>query len=260
METKGTTPKTRRRRRVTRDSALAVAYLRVSTDEQVKHGAGLDAQRAAIQAFATARGMTIAAWHVDEGISGSVDPENRPALSKALEELSTGPAGVLLFLRVDRVGRVAYDLLGLAKRSEHEGWTLAAADGTVDLTTPTGRTMFQMQGAFAELEREMIRQRTREGLAEKRAQGVRLGRPATLPADVVSRIVREREAGRGWSAIAADLTAEGVPTARGGAKWYPATVQKVWNGQDAHRIRTGFAEGALAFVDDPEAVTAADLT
>ncbi|MEU4039638.1 recombinase family protein [Streptomyces collinus] len=55
--------------------------------------------------------------------------------------------------------------------------------------TPTGRTMFQMQGAFAELEREMIRQRTREGLAEKRAQGVRLGRPATLPVDVVARIV-----------------------------------------------------------------------
>lgn len=240
METKGTTPKTTRRRRrtTTRMANLAVAYLRVSTDDQVKHGAGLDAQRAAIEAFAAARGMTVTAWHVDEGVSGSVDPKNRPALSKALEELATGPAGVLLFLRVDRVGRVAYDLLGLAKRAEYEGWTLAAADGTVDLTTPTGRTMFQMQGAFAELEREMIRQRTREGLAEKRAQGVRLGRPATLPAEVVARIVREREAGRGWSAIARDLTAEEVPTARGGVKWYPATVQKVWNGQDAAKHRT----------------------
>lgn len=236
-----TTPKNTRRprrRNTTRDAKLAVAYLRVSTDEQVKHGAGLDAQRAAIEAFAMARGMTIAAWHVDEGVSGSVDPENRPALSKALEELTTGPAGVLLFLRVDRVGRVAYDLLGLARRAEHEGWTLAAADGTVDLTTPTGRTMFQMQGAFAELEREMIRQRTREGLAEKRAQGVRLGRPAGLPDEVVARIVREHdEDGRGWTAIANGLTADGVPTAQGGAKWYPSTVQKVYRGQDAAKLR-----------------------
>ena len=47
----------------------------------------------------------------------------------------------------------------------------------------------------------------------------------------------EREAGRGWSAIAADLTTEGVPTARGGAKWYPSTVQAVWNGQDATKHR-----------------------
>lgn len=231
-------PRRTRRRTVTRMPNLAVAYCRVSTDEQVKNGAGLDAQRAAIDAFATARGMTIASWHVDEGVSGSVNPEQRPALAEALGQLSTGPAGVLLFLRVDRVGRVAYDLLGLAQRAEHEGWTMAAADGTVDLTTPTGRTMFQMQGAFAELEREMIRQRTREGLAEKRAQGVRLGRPSTLPAEVVARIVREREAGGGWSAIARGLMADNVPTARGGATWHPSAIQKVYEGQDAAKVRT----------------------
>lgn len=229
--------RTRRRRTVTRMTNLAVAYCRVSTDEQAKNGVSLDAQRSAIEAFAAARGLTIASWHIEEGVSGSVNPENRPALGTALAELATGPAGVLLFVRVDRVGRVAYDLLGLAQRAEREGWTMAATDGTVDLTTPTGRTMFQMQGAFAELEREMIRQRTREGLAERRAQGVRLGRPSVLPDSVVARIVEEREAGGGWSAIARGLMADEVPTARGGAKWYPSAVQKVFEGQDAARLR-----------------------
>jgi DNA invertase Pin-like site-specific DNA recombinase len=235
METSRKT-RTRRRRTVERMSNLAIAYLRVSTTDQAQFGAGLDAQRTAIEAFAATRGMTIAAWHVDEGVSGSVDPENRPELSKALEALSTGPAGVLLFLRIDRVGRVVYDLLGLAKRAEREGWTLAAADGSVDLTTPAGRTMFTVQGAFAELEREMIRQRTREGLAEKRAQGVRLGRPSVLPAHVVEQIVTAKDAGKGWTAIARDLMAAGIPTARGGATWHASAVQKVYQGQDAAKL------------------------
>lgn len=225
-------PATRRRRNVTRVSNLAVAYLRVSTDDQ---STGLDAQRAGIEAFAAARGLEIAAWHVDEGVSGSVDPMARPQLSEALHALSTGPASVLLFLRVDRVGRVAYDLLGLAKQAEREGWTLAAADGSVDLTTPHGKTMFAMQGAFAELEREMIRQRTREGLAERRAAGVRLGAPSVLPLDVVRRIVEERNGGAGWSAIARGLNEDGVLTARG-KSWFPNTVRQTYNGQDAAKV------------------------
>lgn len=240
METKGTTSQTtpKSRRRTKRDPNSAIGYLRVSTEEQVRSGAGLDAQRAAIEAFAAQRGLEVIAWHVDEGVSGAKAPMSRPALAAALEDLATGPGSVLLFGKADRVGRRAADLLALRERAEREGWTLASADAQVDLTTPAGRMMFTMLAGVAEMERELIQARTREGLAAKRAQGVRLGRPATLPADVVTRIVEEREAGRGWSAIAADLTAEGVPTARGGAKWYPATVQKVWNGQDAAKHRT----------------------
>lgn len=240
METKGTTPK-RTRRRVKRDPNLAVGYLRVSTAEQVRSGAGLDAQRAAIEATASARGLEVIAWHIDEGVSGGTAPMNRPALAAALEDLATGPVSVLLFGKADRVGRRAADLLALRELAEREGWTLASADGQVDLTTAAGRMMFTMLAGVAEMERELIQARTREGLAAKRAQGVRLGRPATLPAEVVARIVQEREAGRGWSAIARDLTAEEVPTARGGVKWYPSTVQAVWNGQDAAQHRTATA-------------------
>ena len=64
-------------------------------------------------------------------------------------------------------------------------------------------------------------------LAVKRLQGVRLGRPPTLPSDVVERIVIAREAGDTWSAIARRLNDDSVPTAQGGRQWYPATVRYV---------------------------------
>ncbi|MFD8519352.1 recombinase family protein [Streptomyces capillispiralis] len=237
-----TTPRNTRRTKTTRTPNLAIGYLRVSTDEQVKSGAGLDAQRAEIEAFAAARGFTIGEWFVDEGVSGGTSPLKRPELSKALEALRTGPAPMLLFRRSDRVGRKASDLLALRDRAEGEGWQLAAADGSVDNSTPHGRLMFTQLAGFAEFERDLIRSRTREGLAAKRAAGVRLGRPASLPDDVVARIVREHdEEGRGWTAIAKGLTADEVPTAQGGARWYPSSVQKVYRGQDAARLRAGAA-------------------
>jgi DNA invertase Pin-like site-specific DNA recombinase len=82
----------------------------------------------------------------------------------------------------------------------------------------------------AELERALISQRTREGLAVVRKRGKRLGRPVQLAQVVRERIVAERAKGGPGAtlqAIADRLTAEGVPTAQGGVRWYPSTVRKV---------------------------------
>jgi DNA invertase Pin-like site-specific DNA recombinase len=86
--------------------------------------------------------------------------------------------------------------------------------------------MANVLATFAQFERRLIGQRTREALAIKQAQGVRLGRPRTMPNDVVARIVAERSAGRTLAAIAHDLTAEGIATARGGRAWYPSTIRQ----------------------------------
>jgi DNA invertase Pin-like site-specific DNA recombinase len=80
---------------------------------------------------------------------------------------------------------------------------------------------------FAQFERRLISQRTREALAEKRKQGVRLGRPRQVSAEVLDRLHRERKAGRSYRALADSLNADGVPTAHGGAQWWPATVQRM---------------------------------
>jgi DNA invertase Pin-like site-specific DNA recombinase len=210
----------------------------VSTEEQVASGAGLEGQQAGITAYAALRQLTISddGWYVDDGVSGATPPGEREKLSAALQRLQQGPESVLLFMRVDRASRSVKDLLELRDTSEQEGWTLAAADGSVDLTTPHGRTMFTMQGAFAELERDLIKARTREALAALKARGVRLGRPSVLPLEVVARVVGERVAGRPWAAIADGLNADQVPTAHGGVKWWPATARKVAMGQAAVKL------------------------
>lgn len=214
----------------------AIVYCRVSTEEQAASGAGLGAQRTAVEAYALGRGWDIVEWCVDEGVSASKAPEDRPELARALELLAAGRAAVLLCHRVDRLARKTADLLRLRDRSELEGWALASSDGSVDLTTPHGRTMFTVQGAFAELERDLIRARTREGMAAKRAAGVRLGRPSTLPREVLKRILDAREEGLTWRAIAERLNEDGVPTAQGGAQWWPSTARKAASGQDADTI------------------------
>lgn len=94
--------------------------------------------------------------------------------------------------------------------------------------------MVNAMGSAAQWERRIISQRTKDALAVRRAQGVRLGRPSTLSAALVERIVRENSDGASLSAIARRLTEESVPTAHGGT-WWPATVRKVLLGQDALR-------------------------
>src|SRR3954447_16358234 len=87
--------------------------------------------------------------------------------------------------------------------------------------------MANMLATFAQFERRLIDQRTREALAVKRANGVRLGRPPTVPQSVVRRIVRQRARGDSLRAIADALNDDAVPAAQGGAQWYAATVRGI---------------------------------
>lgn len=218
-----------------------VAYLRVSTAEQVESGAGLAAQRAAIDAYAERAGLTVSRWLTDEGVSGSVAPEHRPALSQALGCLARCASGVLLVSKPDRLARKAADLLAIRDRAEREGWTLSAADGSIDLASAHGRAMASMLGVFAELERDLIRQRTREALAARKAAGVQLGRPRVLDDDLVARILAMRDSGMSMRQVAARLDEEAVPTARGGGRWQASSVRAV---ELAARARA--AQGAIA--------------
>lgn len=97
----------------------------------------------------------------------------------------------------------------------------------MDTTTPSGEMMANVLATFAQFERRLIGQRTRDALAARRATGVTLGRPRLLPDDVVARIIRERAMGRTFAAIAAGLDADGVATAQGGVRWCPSTVRAV---------------------------------
>src|SRR5262249_43052210 len=105
--------------------------------------------------------------------------------------------------------------------------TLVALDCAVDTSTPAGEAMAPVLATFGQFERRLIGQRTREALAAKKASGVRLGRPPTVPQAVVRRMQRQRARGDSLRKIADDLNEARVPTAQGGAHWYAATVTHV---------------------------------
>lgn len=97
-----------------------------------------------------------------------------------------------------------------------------------------------MQGiAFRKAERELISARTRQALALRKAEGARLGRPRTMASDTIERIVRERADGATFASIAEGLNRDAVPTARGGASWYPSTVRAALESVELDRQATG---------------------
>jgi DNA invertase Pin-like site-specific DNA recombinase len=204
----------------------AIGYVRVSTGRQADSGAGLDAQRRAILAEAERRGWSATdVQFIQETVTGA--NARRPGLELAREALASGDAGALVVSKVDRLARSLLDFSQIMQEAQRQGWALIALDLPLDLSTPMGEAMAGVVMTFAQLERRMISERTRDGLAEKRAQGVRLGRPRSLPDEVRGRITAERGEGRTLRAIAEALNADAVATAHGGKQWHASTVRQV---------------------------------
>jgi DNA invertase Pin-like site-specific DNA recombinase len=197
----------------------------VSTDEQGDSGAGLEAQRRAIVAECKRRG-----WHlvdVLEDSGYSAKDLKRPGIQAALETLKKHEASALVVAKLDRLSRSMLDFAALMNAAQKQGWALVALDLGVDSSTPSGEMMANVLATFAQFERRLIAQRTRDALAVKRSQGVRLGRPPALSETVRRRIRRMRGRGMTFRAIADTLNAEGVATAHGGARWHASTVRSV---------------------------------
>jgi DNA invertase Pin-like site-specific DNA recombinase len=203
----------------------AIAYLRVSSEDQAESGAGLAAQRASIQAEAHRRGWQIARWVEDAGASGRT-LEGRPGLAEALSALKTGQADLLVVAKLDRLTRSVGDFAHMLDRATKERWALVALDLGVDTSTPSGEAMAHVMATFAQLERRLIGQRTKEALDEKRKQGVRLGAPRLIDPKAERLIVDERRAGATLDSIAQALVRQGYGPPRG-AIWRHATLRRV---------------------------------
>lgn len=216
-------PRAKRRRHApeVRSTGRWIGYLRVSTTKQ---GLSVEAQGHAINAEAQRRGVPVCVY-LDNGTSGTLRPERRDGLSGALAELAEGRADGLIVAKLDRLGRNASDVTTIVDLAREQGWTLVILDPALDLSTTAGRMVANMLAAVAEMEAEMIEERTAAIVERKREQGKSLGgRPRALPADVAARISGMRAERMTLQAIADALNAEEVPTAHGGARWYPSTV------------------------------------
>lgn len=208
-------------------SKLVYGYVRVSTTDQADSGAGLEAQRRAIVAECERNGWELLDIIEDAGVSGK--NLNRPGLQAALEGLQSGKANVLMVAKLDRLSRSTRDVCELGDKAQFYGFDLSFLDARIDTTTPHGRAQLSMMAAFAQLEREIIGVRTKEGLAVKKSQGVKLGRPQLVSVEIEGKINGLRGAGLSLRAIADQLNDQAVPTAQGGAKWYASTVAAVLN-------------------------------
>jgi DNA invertase Pin-like site-specific DNA recombinase len=200
-----------------------VGYVRVSTDEQLDSGAGLEAQRRAIREECQRRGWQLAELFEDAASGRAI--AGRSGLTAAMTALDGRCATALVVAKLDRLSRSLLDFAALMERGRKAGWALVALDLGVDTTTPAGEMMASVLAVFAQFERRLIGQRTREALAVKRSQGVRLGRPPVLTGELVAKIRRQRARGSSFATIAARLNADGVPTAHGGRAWHASTVQ-----------------------------------
>lgn len=187
---------------------LAVAYLRVSTDRQEL---GPEAQRASIEAWAAREGVQVAAWHLDEGVSGATPADERPALCAALAALRGLAAGVLVVAKRDRVARDVVVAASVERAAAAAGARLVSADGTANGDTAADGFMRVILDGAAAYERALIRSRTKAALAAKAAKGERVGEVPygfRIAADGV-RLERD-EAEQGVIAVVHELRAAGL--------------------------------------------------
>jgi DNA invertase Pin-like site-specific DNA recombinase len=160
-------------------SKRAALYVRVSTDRQT-----VENQIAALTKVAEARGWRIVETYADAGISGAKGRKDRPALGGMLRQAQRRRFDVVMAWAIDRIGRSLVDLLNTIESLKACGVDLYLDQQAIDTTTPSGKLMLQMTGAFAEFERAMIQARIHAGLNRAVANGRKLGRPLNNPAAI----------------------------------------------------------------------------
>jgi DNA invertase Pin-like site-specific DNA recombinase len=177
----------------------AAIYVRVSTDKQT-----VENQLRELRQIAERRGWEVVKEYQDAGISGSKGREARPGLDEMLKDAQRRRFDVVMAWAIDRLGRSLIDLLSTIQALEACGVDLYLDQQAIDTTTPAGKLIFQVTGAFAEFERSMIRQRVRAGLKRAVEKGATLGRPK-ISADVEKRIQSQLRAGKGILKVAREL-------------------------------------------------------
>ena len=172
-------------------------YARVSTKEK---GQDPELQLRELREYAKVRGMTVFGEYVDT-LGGA--KESRPQLDRMMIAVQRRRVDAVLVWKLDRFGRSLRHLVNALAELNAVGVAFMSLRDNLDLGTPTGRLMFHVIAAMAEFERELMRERTRAGLANVRARGVRLGRPSRNPD--IAQIRQRRAAGASWRAIGREL-------------------------------------------------------
>lgn len=225
-----------------KDACRAVGYLRVSTDEQVAEGVSLAAQEAAIRAYASLRGFDLVDVVIDAGVSGSKALAKRAGGQRLLDVLRRDRVAVIAY-KLDRIFRNARDCLAVTADWDRRGVALHLVDlggQTVDTSTAMGKFFMHLLAGVAEMERNLISERTRTALRHKKAKGEKIGDSApvgfTFDADgkviadaheqhAVAMMRELRGTGCSVREVAARMNAAGVKAR--GRRWHPTTIVRI---------------------------------
>ena len=215
-------------------------YVRVSTEEQVREGSSLEVQEEKIRAYAVAQNLEWVEIIRDEGFSGK--NLDRPGLNRLIGMVQDKKSGAVIVYKLDRLTRRTSDLLRLVEEVFTKGKTrFFSITEQIDTESAMGKFFLTIMGAMAQMERELISERTSAALAYKKAQGISLGGIPYGYERVNGQLVtnkqekaglrkmrRLRRKGLSYDKIAQRLNQDDTPTKKGG-KWYATTVSNALN-------------------------------
>src|SRR5690349_11215749 len=154
-------------------------------------------QLSELRVYAGHRGWQITEEYMDQGVSGC--KESRPALNRLMADACRRRFDAILVWKIDRFGRSLKHLVNSLAELAALGVAFIRLRDNLDLSTRSGRLMFQIIGAMAEFERALIQERVRAGLRNARAKGKRLGRPRAVVD--INKVASLRSQGLSWSQI-----------------------------------------------------------
>ena len=175
-------------------------YARVSTDKQT-----VDNQLIELRGLCERLGYTIVQEYTDSGISGAKSRDDRPALDLLLKDATRRKFDMVMCWSIDRLGRSLQHLVEILNELQALKIDLFFQQQGMDTSTSSGKLMFSMIGAFAEFERNIIRERVMAGQQRAKANGVKFGRPSKMSDGMRSAVKLLREKGMGIKQIAKQL-------------------------------------------------------
>lgn len=201
-----------------------ISYRRVSTEQQGDSGLGLGAQLDSIERYTNAHGHNLVLAYADT-ISSRKD--KRHGWDCVIQGLESGMADGVIVAKLDRISRSVQESVQIFAKFKAKGWTLIALDLGVDTSTPAGKLVATVMAAVAEWERDTISQRTKDALAQKKKDGIKLGRPH-VPISDVAKLGIETLLAKGYTpnGIAKQLNDLGVESPTGKGLWYGSTVKR----------------------------------
>lgn len=223
----------------------AAIYLRVSTEDQTKDGVSLDVQLNRLVAYCQSKDLAVTSIIRDVAVSGGTPIDKRPGGQELINLILRKQIQHVVAMKLDRLFRDCADCLVKCREWDRRGIALHLLDISVDTSTPMGRMFLTMASGFAELERNLIAERTRNAMRHLKAigrvfnhvpygyqkQGEKLVPDATEQ-HIIQRMNCMRDDGSNYSAIADTLNNEAVPS-KTGKKWGASAVWYVLNRNQA---------------------------